>query len=232
MIPVTIFLLIRRYMKKRNLKFGFQNWRKAGNHFPKFLFVSLLIAILVISFNAHSQYSSRSYSIMRNGNKIGTLRFSQTTKDSQSYMRLESDVKVKFIFCFTVKAAEDAVFTNGVLVKSSIYRQSNGNVKANKQLERVNNQYVIHDGSRQEVSKNYPITSNMLSLYSGEPVHISQVYSDNYETFIDIENPEPHKYKISLPGGNYNLFHYENGILKTVEVHTDLYTAKIQLTNS
>jgi hypothetical protein len=219
-------------MKKRNLKFGFPKWSRIGNPLTKFLIGFLLIAALIISLTGHSQYCSHSYSIIRNGNKIGTLRFSQTVSGTQEYMRVESEVKARFILSFNVKATEDALYSNGVLVKSSIYRQTNGNVKANKQLETVNNQYVIHDGRRQEISKNYPITSNMLSLYACEPVNISQVYSDSYETFLNIEKPEPHKYKITLPGGDYNLYHYENGILKTVEIHTDLYTAKVQLTNS
>jgi len=232
MIPVAIIWLIRRYMKKRNRKFNFPTWKNARNHFPKFLAGFLVIVLLIISLTGRSQFRSLNYSIMRNGNKVGTLKFCQTKNGAQEYMRVESEVKARFIFSFTVKAKEEAFYCNGVLTRSSIFRQTNGNVKANKQHEAVNNEYVIHDGSRREVLKNYPITCNMLSLYAAEPVNISQVYSDNYETFLNIEKPEPHKYKISMPGGNYNYYQYENGVLKTVEIHTDLYTAKIELINS
>jgi uncharacterized protein DUF6134 len=230
MIPVAIIWLVRRYMKKRNLKFRFPKWN-TGNRFP-LLVVFLVSCLVILSFTSPAQYRSVNYSITRNGSKIGSLRFCQFTRGDKDYIKIESEVKVRFILSFTVKASEDALYSGGVMVKSSIFRQTNGSVKANKQHEAVNNQYVIHDGSREGVFKNYPITFNMLRLYAGEPVNVDQVYSDNYETFITLEKTEPHSYKISLPNGNYNVYHYENGILKMAEVHTDLYTAKIEPTNS
>ncbi len=107
----------------------------------------------------------------------------------------------------------------------------NGDEKANKQHRADNGQYIIYKGKKSEVMKTYPITYTMLSLYSREPENIGKVYSDNYETFLAIQKTDAHKYKITLPDGNYNYYYYKDGVLKLVEVHHSLYTANIVLVN-
>ena len=151
------------------------------------------------------------------------------TSGEMDDLKMVSDVRTRFIFTFIAHADEEAVYYNGILLRSSIYRKLNGNEKANKQHQVDNRQYIIRKGSSTEITKNYPITYNMLSLYSKEPVNISQVYSDNFESFIAIEKTEAHKYKITLPDGNYNYYIYKDGVLTTIEIHHSLYSANIVL---
>jgi uncharacterized protein DUF6134 len=117
------------------------------------------------------------------------------------------------------------------MFRSSIYRRLNGNEKVNKQHQENNGQYIIHAGQRSEITKTYPITYNMLSLYSKEPEDISRVYSDNFESFVSIQKTGQHRYKITLPDGNYNNYYYKNGLLVQVEIHHSFYSANIVLTN-
>ena len=81
------------------------------------------------------------------------------------------------------------------------------------------------------VIKDYPISYNMLSLYSKEPVNISTVYSDNFEKFLSIQKLDTHKYRITLPDDNYNIYHYIDGVLNRVEVHHTFYTVNFVLVN-
>jgi hypothetical protein len=228
MIPVFIIWLIRRYKQnqKKNKAPGFKNSKTFST-----LITGALIIMQFATLNAFSQNKSLNYQIVRNGNKVGTLRFSETTSAGIDYLKMESDVKTRFIFTFVAHALEEAVYCNGVLLRSSIYRQLNGNEKANKQHQADNRQYIVHKGKETEVLKNFPITYNMLSLYSREPESISKVYSDNFETFLAIQQPEPHKYKVTLPDGNYNYYYYKNGILSQIEVHHSMYSANIILMN-
>jgi len=230
MIPVIILWLIRRYRKNRKghgvTPPDFKNQKKLTRIAGIVIFVLLLGAIKV-----SSQNKSLNYQIIRNGNKVGTLRFSETIAAGMDYLKMQSDVRTRFIFTFNAHANEEAVYCNGVLLKSSIYRQLNGSEKANKQHQAGNGEYIIHKGSDVEVKKGFPITYSMLSLYSKEPEDVGKVYSDNFETFIAIQQPEPHKYKITLPDGNYNYYYYKNGVLNEIEVHHSLYSANIVLTN-
>jgi len=180
MIPVFIIWFIRRYRQSRNSN---KNpgivFKKLKGKPPHISGILLLITTLFLAAKVNSQNKSLNYQIIRNGNNVGALRFSETKNGGMDYLNMESDVKTRFIFTITAHAREDAVYYNGILQRSSIYRQLNGNEKANKQHEADNRQYIIHAGNKAGVTKNYPITYNMLSLYSREPENINKVYSDN-----------------------------------------------------
>jgi hypothetical protein len=228
MIPVLILWLIRRYReksKRKNVAILPKNPKKYLRLLPGLLLVMLLPG------KSHSQNKTLTYQILRNGNKVGTLQFAETSAGGTDHMKMESDVKTRFVFTFTAHATEEAVYYNGVLLRSSIYRKLNGTEKANKQHQANNQQYVIQAGKRTEVTKTYPITYSMLSLYSKEPENIGQVYSDNFQRFIAIQKTDQHKYKITFPDGNYNYYYYKNGVLNLVEVHHSLYSVNIVLIN-
>ena len=229
MLPVFIIWLIRRYRQnQKKIRPGLSQVKKLKSRAAAIL----LPAIILLTANAsHGQAKLLNYTIMRNGSRVGTLRFSETVASGMDCLNMVSDVKTRFIFTFTAHAHEEAVYFNGVLLRSSIFRQLNGNEKANKQHQADNRQYIIHKGADTEITRNFPITYNMLSLYSREPEHVNQVYSDNFETFIAIQQAEPHKYKITLPDGNYNYYYYKNGVLNEIDVHHSLYSAQILLTN-
>jgi hypothetical protein len=228
MIPVFIIWLVRRY--RLNQK---RNKSLPGASKTKQIFGStgLLLFVMLTASNARSQNKSLNYQILRNGSKVGTLHFSEINSTGTDYLKMESDVKTRFIFTFKAHANEEATYVNGVLLRSSIYRELNGGEKANKQHQAGNRQYIIHEGRDLKITKNYPITYSMLSLYSKEPENIGSVYSDNFETFVAIQRTDAHKYKITLPDGNYNYYYYKNGVLNQVEVHHSLYSANIILTN-
>jgi len=232
MIPVLIIWLIKHYRENNKGKMAGVAPKIAKKYLPFVAAILLLIILLIFSTNSYSQNKKFNYQIIRNGDKVGSLLFSETSTGDLDYLKMESDVKTRLIFTFTAHASEEAVYNNGILLRSSIYRRLNGTEKANKQHEATGNrQYLIRTGKTSEFTKTYPITYNMLSLYSKEPENISKVYSDNFQTFLAIEKAASHKYKITLPDGNYNYYYYKNGILNLVEVHHSFYSANIILTN-
>ena len=201
------------------------------NHLRGIAGISLFTIFLMFTSTGYAQKKSLNFHILRNGNKAGTVHFSETTSGGTDSLNVESNVKTKLVSNFIGYGREYAIFSNDILVQSSIYRQLNGDEKANKQHRADNGQYIIHKGEKSGVMKTYPITYTMLSLYSREPENIGKVYSDNFETFLDIQKIDAHKYKITLPDGNYNHYYYKDGVLNLVEVHHSLYSANIVLVN-
>jgi hypothetical protein len=197
------------------------------------IYACILLSVFqtMIVLAGFSQTRSLNFQIIRNENKIGTVRFSQNTSGTTDSLKMESNVKTRFIFTFIGFVLESATFRNGVLLESSIYRKFNGDEKVNKQHRAVNSQYIISKGKTSMVMKDYPITYNMLSLYSREPVNIARVYSDNFEKFLSIKKLDTHKYRITLPDDNYNIYHYSDGVLNRVEVHHTFYTVDLMLVN-
>jgi len=232
MLPVLIIWIIKRYRKsQRRSKNMPLSFNKINKRVAKIGGILLFIISLLFVLKGHTQTRSLNYQIVRNGDKVGTLHFSETISSEMDYLKMESDVKTRFIFSFKAHASEEAVYYHGVLLRSSIFRQLNGNEKVNKQHQADNRQYIIHKGNNSIITKNYPITYNMLSLYSKEPESIKSVYSDNFEDFIVIEKEGAHTYRVTLPDGNYNNYYYKNGILIEVDVHHSLYSASILLMN-
>ena len=191
----------------------------------KQLGLPIILTMFVLA--GFSQTRAVNFHIIRNENKIGTVSFSESISGDTDSLKMESNVKTRFIFTFIGYVLESATFKNGVLSQSSLYRKFNGDEKVNKQHRSANSQYIITKGKNSIVMKDYPITYNMLCLYSKEPVNVSKVYSDNFEKFLSIQKMEAHKYKITLPDDNYNIYSYVDGVLNLVEVHHTFYTVSL-----
>ena len=189
----------------------------------------MLIALLSIAISTEAQQNKLEYSIKRNGNEVGSIHFTQGIAGNRTVLTMESEVNTRFIFNFKAKAKEEAIYENGIMTWSSIYRKLNGNVKVDKKTKADGNGYTIYKGSKTETVNNYPIRYNMLSVYVSEPVNISHVYSDNFQQQIAIQKIADHHYKIKFPDGNYSEYFYTNGICSKVEIHHSLYRATIEL---
>jgi hypothetical protein len=190
---------------------------------------SSLIVLLTVAISLNSQEKKLEYNIRRNGDIVGNIHFIQRVAGNRTVLTMESEVNTRFIFSFKAKAKEEAIYDNGIMTWSSIFRKLNGNVKADKKTRAVGNAYTIYKGNKTEIVKNYPIRYNMLSVYLTEPTDVSKVYSDNFQQQIDIQKIATHHYKIKFPDGNYNEYYYTNGICSKVEIHHRVYRATIEL---
>jgi len=225
MIPTIIFLLLTRYRRHQT--------EKAERLIMLVTKVSrrmlLLILSIAITGLAFSQEKKLEYQIKRNGDVVGNINFNQSSVGNRTTLKLESELKTRFIFTITACTKEETIYDNGILTWSSIYRKTNGSEKANKKIKASGNGYVLYKDNKSETLNKYPIRYNMLSLYSKEPIAVSQVYSDVFEQFITIQKTAEHKYKIVLPDGNSNNYHYQNGMLSKVDISNTFYSACIQL---
>lgn len=189
----------------------------------------LLIIQLSLVISTNAQEKKLQYNIKRNGDVVGNIQFTQSIAGNRTILKLESEVKTRFIFTFTAKAQEEAIYDNGIMTWSSIYRKMNGSVKADKKTKAIGKVYTVYNGDRTETLNSYPIRYNMLSIYIAEPVSVAKVYSDNFQQQIDIQKIADHHYKIKFPDGNYNEYFYANGICSKVEIHHSFYSATIEL---
>ncbi len=225
MIPTIIYFLLRRYRhqnpeKAKKITSIIRNASRI---------ILLFIVMLLISHFALPQRINLEYSIKRKGSEIGTLLFSQHVSGNKTSFKIESHIKARLVFLMTVKAIEEAIYENGILTWSFMYRKMNGTEKVNKKTRLSGSNYVITKGRQSETLNAYPINYNMICLYLQEPVTISKVYSDNFQRFLAIQKLGDHHYKIDFPDGNYNVYRYNNGLCSKVEVHHQFYNSTIEL---
>jgi hypothetical protein len=136
---------------------------------------------------------------------------------------------MRFIFGIKVNVEEESHYHSGKLIYSRVYRTVNGKQKANKYTKASGDTYQLIDDNKTGSLNQKQIDYNLGMMYLKEPVGISQIYSDNFQQYVQIKQTDSHTYRIDLPDGNYNFYTYTNGICNKVEVHHSFYKIQIQL---
>jgi len=190
----------------------------------KFVLLFFLIAIV-----SQAQEKIVNYNVLRNGTIIGQMQFYQRTNNDDVFLKISSEVKTRLIFGIDIKTEEGSHFKNGKLISSYVKRHVNGKEKANKTTQLVDSSYkTLAENKKGQVKQQY-IDYNLMLLYSKEPVGENQVYSDSFQQFLVIKKTNNHSYRIVLPDGNYNDYHFLNGVCQKVELHHSLFTINIQI---
>ncbi len=189
----------------------------------------LLFTAYIFQTPAYAQERKLVYDVMKNGNIIGEIIFLELTKDQKKFLKLTSDVRTRFIFCFSDHAEEVASFEDGVMLYSSYYQKQNGSDKANKRTIASGKSYKLIDHDVSKLIICSPIRYNTLLLYTNIPETINKVYSDNFQKLLDIKKVEENRYRLTLPDGNHNYYTYKNGICSKVDIERTFFTVQFAL---
>jgi hypothetical protein len=228
MIPALLYLLLKK-IRKHN----WANLKSARVSHPNIIVFVVLIILLLITSAALAQETQKSrvlnYKVIRNGSEVGWMKLIRNDAENHSTINLTSEVSVRMIFKFSAKANEQAEFVNGKMVHSYIYRKMNGNVKADKHTRFTGHNYEVEQASGKKELEISSVTYNMNCLYFQEPIGIKQVYSDNFQQFVDIQKEPEGYYKIKFPDGSSNYYYYKNGVCAAIHVNHTFYSADIIL---
>lgn len=187
----------------------------------------LYLLVLVFTSNmapAFSQKLNLNYKVVNNGNTIGWVKIQKINNGNASSIVLTSEVKRRIIFLLTVEEKQDAYFDGNGMITSSIYRKVNDNVKMNQQTIYKGNYYEINNPKTSKRVVLQQIKYNLLSMYIREPVNIDKVYSETFMRYLAIEPRGKSIYKLNLPDGNTNYYHYKDGICSKVVMEHSLFT--------
>jgi hypothetical protein len=182
----------------------------------KYFVIILFTACLFVA-PSNAQERKLIYDVVRNGNVIGQINFTQKVQGQKVFLSLTSDVKTTLIFQVTDHTAETAVYDKGVMVYSSFYQKQSGSDEVNKTTTVSGKMYKITDNGASKLVNFGAIRYNMLLLYT-IPKNMTKVYSSNFQKLADIKKIEENKYRLTLPDGNVNDYTYKNGVCTKVEV--------------
>ena len=226
MIPALLIWLYKKYigpaLKNRQQSMALKNTGKRA---------ALTLALLMSLALASAKERTAVYHIKHNGNLIGKMQLSEVSEGENLYLKLASQVKTRMVIGINVNTSDQSHFSNGRLQYSNVTRSVNGRERENKRTRWNNEVYQTQAGSKTGQIRN-PINYNMMLLYCKEPVNIGQVYSDNFQQFLPIKKTGTHSYRVELPDGNYNDYHFRNGICTLVVVHHSFYTIRMELIDS
>ncbi len=206
---------ISRYRESRNFK-SIKN-------------TAALILMLASCTPIFAQEQTTKYNVLHSGKVVGHLDLYQKRSGENLYLKMISEVKMRFIFSIRVNCNEESTFQNGRLISSHVLRNVNGKEKANRQTIAAGDAYQTAAEGKSGTVNQKNINANLMLLYMHEPADNLQVYSDNFQQFLMVKQTGNHIYRIDLPDGNYNYYTYTNGICSKVDIHHSLYTIQIQL---
>ena len=225
MLPSLIFLLLRRYQQKHpeNAKLLFSRLRFAAR------ITVLLLLTVCMALYAHAQVLVLQYQVSRGGALVGTLVVQESKQNGQVKYKLQSAIKTSFLFTITGKVIEEATYENGILTYSRLYQKLNNKERVNTEIQARDNGYHVTSSAVTKPLNKYPITYNMVCVYTVEPLHRSSVFAERFQRFVPVEKLGPHHYKITFPDGAYNEYYYKAGICIKVKVATTWFRAEMNL---
>ncbi|AYL98047.1 DUF6134 family protein [Mucilaginibacter celer] len=225
MIPALIIWLFKKYILPA--------WHAKSFPVIKILKplkrAAAILALLGLASGSAAQEQTVKYNVLHSGKVVGHLNLYRRQQGDELYLKMISEVKMRFIFSVKVDIQEESMFSNGKLINSTVCRHVNDKEKCNRQTRAVASGYqTVAEGKCGKLDQQQ-IGANLMLLYCREPDDEAQVYSDNFQQFLQVKQVSPHVYRIDLPDGNYNFYSYTNGVCSKVDIHHSLYTIQIQL---
>lgn len=205
---------------------------KQRNKWVKFLpgSIRLLLAMLLLLLATNSlPGQSLTYHVMQGNSRIGWLTIEKSDSSNTSLIKLNSEVKKRFVFLFTVIDKEEISFKNGLMLRSYVYRKINKEVKADQYTVLTDNFYTVYKKKQAEPVMINGIHFTQANLYFSEPKNIEQVYSDHYQAMLPVEKSQDGYYKLKLPDGNSNYYYYTNNICSKIRIERSLFTVEFIL---
>jgi hypothetical protein len=225
MVTALIIWLLKKYIINKKV---YIHHRYIPRLFARKTIITLL-TLIFLSPKLSAGQGISTYNILYKGNNIGKMYLTQVKNGDDMQVKIVSNVDMRIVMAIKVRLAEESFYRNEMLMYSNVYQEVNGKVKVNRQTKFIAPCYeTISEGKRKILNKRV-INYNVARLYNKEPVNISYVYSDSFQQYQELQAIGAHVYKLILPEGHYNIYHYENGTCSKVEVHSRLYTIEMQL---
>ena len=228
MVPVLLYLLVRKHVAKKWPSFHRKlTALKIQKNFLLVVGFLLLMLMKIVSLKAQDQQLQ--YNIVRNGKVIGWTKLVKKTTDKLVDIKLQSEVKTRFVFQFIVNALEEAQFENGNLIYTSQFRKLNSDVKENKTMKLTSRGYELYKDNRTQSPALPEVRQHMLNLYFQEPSAGAKIYSDSFQQLLQVERIGEGAYKIKLPDGNSCSYYYHEGRCTNIKIDHRLYSAELML---
>jgi hypothetical protein len=150
---------------------------------------------------------------------IGLLRAEHKLSAGNHYYELKSNMTVNNVVTVEIQYILTAMFDKDKLLNSFTEQNVNGRIRVSSTVKWDGKMYIVQTLEKRDKIKSMPITFDLGSLYFKEPVGIKKVYSNTHGSFLNIKPVGPHQYELILPDGKRNLYSYQFGICKEVEVN-------------
>ena len=175
----------------------------------------LLVGFIIFTItNPDVPKTSKYFDIVLKDKIVGTLKVSQSAKDSLTYYHSSTAIKTRIIKDIKVDYKYDVTFDNMMLKKADVKITLNDKPHSETTTLWKDGYYQITKNSHKESTLIEPISYSTILLYFQEPVDIDRCYSEQDGSVNHIVDLGNHTYKKINSQGKENTYYYNNGILK------------------
>ncbi|MGF6844966.1 hypothetical protein QFZ51_000201 [Chitinophaga sp. W3I9] len=182
------------------------------NSLFRILFITFTVAVLFLQVNAQTN----TFEVRIANHAVGTIEANRKLTGSAKSIIIKTRIQIMLSKINSDIANE---YNNNVLTNAKVSRVS-GKSGEDKQtiIRRNGKEYtIIVNGEKSVIDTE--IEECVADLYFIEPRQLNRVFSETLGRFLPVKPLGGGVYELILPEGKKNIFKYENGILKQVEVN-------------
>lgn len=186
-------------------------------YFSLALFVTLLINWTQAHSNGEKDQSENTYRIMHGDDQIGVLKAQKQQNTTGTTYRILTNVKASLLKEFHITYNLSVQFDTGKMVKAFLKTAVNQRTWDSTHVQWQDNKYRIDkDGEAAYFMEKPPCTYSTACMYFQKPPS-KQVFSEQYTQKVQVKEVKSNIYKLNLPSGNANYYHYDQqGLAKVV----------------
>lgn len=171
-----------------------------------------------------------SYEIIVLNKSVGEFVAKRSDIGKTTEYSLQSNVSVWLFKPMNFSYQLSAQYENDVLVEAQLFNRMNDELKAKSsvQFDGENYQTNTKDGNVVDYDR-AQVDYSAANLFFEEPGDRSSLFSENYGVDLAIQKVDDHRYKLTLPNGDYNYYDYERGRVTSVAMHRKLATVRLVL---
>lgn len=169
---------------------------------------------------------NQSFDIFLFGKPIGTMTIEKSNAmNGVSTYKLRSKSEATVLFTKKKNELEfDVTYKDGFLFSSYSKNTVNDEVENYASASWDGAKYVCQNEQKKfTVGEKAPYS--VVMLYFKEPVGVTKIFSERIGDFAELKNVSPGVYEFKMPNGDKNIYHFENGKIKEVEMKKSIGTA-------
>ncbi|MFX1702493.1 hypothetical protein PV783_00990 [Chitinophaga sp. CC14] len=185
------------------------------NSLFRLLFITFTVAVLFLQAKAQTN----TFEVRIANHAVGTIEANRKLAGNAKSIIIKTRIQIMLSKINSDIANE---YSNNVLTTAKVSRVS-GKSGEDKQttIHRNGKEYtIIVNGAKSVIDTE--IEECVADLYFMEPRQLNRVFSETLGRFLPVKSLGGGVYELILPEGKKNVFKYENGILKQVEVNHTL----------
>ena len=163
------------------------------------------------------------YTIFWGDKNVGEITASKIKSGDLITYKIIADANIKVLLNYRIEYYTKCVYKDNKIFDSYANYELNDKIKEETTIKYTDGAYTCDNCKNFDLNIT-SISFSICKLYFFEPVKPGKVFSERFGEYIMVYKESEHVYRLHLPNGNDNFYHYKNGKLIKVSIDRALYS--------